>query len=142
MLTLLLTLSEGLKMSICKELHAAAIEACKHPAHEKDHRVARVGCVIRRKDGAIVKARNAATHRSENDPCIIATGHVADRHAEARATRKADAGGIAYVARVKRDGTYGNARPCATCRIIMRSKGIVKAYYTLSDREWGCIELK
>lgn len=118
-------------MSLPRELHDAAKVACKHA--EPDHRTARVGCVIRRGDGATVKARNAATAN--------ATKKVPELHAEARATRKADVGGVAYVARVRRDGTYGNARPCPSCRVIMRARGIIRAYYTLSDTEWGCIEL-
>ncbi len=114
-----------------KELHLAAQVSCRHSL--PDLRTARIGCVIRRKDGAIVKARNGAIQN--------ATGRVSETHAEARATRKADVGAIAYVARTKRDGSYGNARPCPWCQIIMRSRGIIKAYYTLSDNEWGCLEL-
>lgn len=118
-------------MSLPKKLHDAAKVACYHPY--PDHRVARVGCVILRKDGATVKARNAATANT--------TSKVPELHAEARASRKADFGSVAYVARVRRDGTYGNARPCASCQVFLRSRGIVRAYYTLSDTEWGCIEL-
>jgi hypothetical protein len=118
-------------VSLPKELHAAAFVACRHEM--PDHRVARVGCVMRRRDGATVKARNSAV--------LNPTVRVPELHAEARATRKADVGAVAYVARVRRDGTYGNARPCYSCRAIMRARGIVRAYYTLSDTEWGCVEL-
>lgn len=118
-------------MSLPCELHYAAKVACRHSG--VDHRTARVGCVMRRGDGALIKARNAATQNS--------TCRVPELHAEARATRKADVGAIAYVARVRRDGTYGNARPCRSCRTIMRARGVVRAYYTLSDTEWGCVEL-
>lgn len=117
-------------MSMPKELHKAAIIACRHSV--PDHRVARVGCVIHRSDGVLVAARNAAiANTSKRMPLF---------HAEVRALKKADVGGVAYVARVRRDGTYGNARPCPTCQIFLRSRGIIKAYYTLSNIEWGCLE--
>ncbi len=117
-------------MSFPNDLYVAAAAAVK--CRGVDHRKARVGCVIRRGDGALVSARNLATNTSKP---------VASCHAEARATRKADVGAIAYVARVRRDGSYGSARPCRSCQAIMRSRGVVRAYYTLSNAEWGCIEL-
>jgi tRNA(Arg) A34 adenosine deaminase TadA len=117
--------------SFPRELHAAAIIACRHSF--PDRRSARVGCVIRRRDGATVKAHNGAVSKP--------TKRFPELHAEVRATRKADVGAVAYVARVRRDGTYGNAKPCYSCEAIMRARGIIRAYYTLSDTEWGCVEL-
>lgn len=114
-------------MSFHKELLIAASVAC---IDDQDGRCARVGCVIKRKDGALVMSRN-----------LISWNKEPSRHAEARAVRKADVGSIAYVARIKRDGTLANAKPCSRCEAIMRSRGVKRAYYTLSHDEWGCIEL-
>ena len=124
-------------MSFPKEIYIASVVAVK--CDGKDHRKARVGCVIRRRDGALVSARNIAAKHVK-----VFTHHCAapECHAEARATKKADVGAVAYVARLRRDGSYGNARPCNSCQAIMRARGIVAAYYTLSDVEWGCLKLR
>lgn len=117
-------------MSFPQELLDAAKVAVGSCHLRDDIRNARVGCIIKRRDGVTVKARNAAT-KVPMPGC----------HAEFRASRKSDFGAIAYVARIRRDGSFGMARPCPSCSRIMKSRGIKEAYYTISDNEWGCLEL-
>lgn len=42
-------------------------------------------------------------------------------------------GATIYVARLKRDGTWGMARPCARCGKYLRHIGVVRAVYTTSQ---------
>lgn len=54
-------------------------------------------------------------------------------HAEESALRKAGrraVGATMYIVRVRRDGTYGLARPCNYCSDIINRSGIVKVTYT------------
>ncbi len=96
-----------------------------------DHRKALVGCVIRRDDGVLVSSRNGSTNGQK----------MSTAHAEARCSRKADVNSIAYVARVRRDGSIGCARPCKTCRLRMRSKGVMDVFFTIGANEWGRMRL-
>jgi len=50
-------------------------------------------------------------------------------------------GAKVYVARVRADGTVGNARPCPMCQAVLTAYGIKKALYTLSSVEYGVIKL-
>jgi deoxycytidylate deaminase len=65
----------------------------------------------------------------------------AEAHAEARLVRKLNHGSDIYVARVLRDGTVATARPCPKCQKAMRNRGINRVFYTISDSEWGCLQL-
>lgn len=40
---------------------------------------------------------------------------------------------IIAVARLRKDGTYGIAKPCNNCKKALSKAGIKKAYYTLND---------
>lgn len=88
----------------------------------KDHRVMRVGCAIRRGDGAIVVFSNI---------CELAQNPRF--HAEARAVRKATPGSVAYVVRVKKDGKLTMAKPCSACEQKLRAKGIRVVFYSGYD---------
>lgn len=90
-----------------------------------------MACVAVRRDGVIVKSTNSMVHR----PATAA-------HAEIRTAKKAGAGAYYYVARVKRDGTWGMARPCVTCFRVLHMKRAVKIFYTIGPDEWGSINCK
>jgi tRNA(Arg) A34 adenosine deaminase TadA len=93
------------------------------------YRKAFVGCILVRADGVIVKSRNSSTspHCSEKTP---------SSHAEIRALRKAGQNATAYVSRLKRDGSYGLAKPCPRCMSALRSRGVEMVYWTVSNNEW------
>lgn len=50
-----------------------------------------------------------------------------------------------YVARIRPptspDGKVGLSRPCAICRQVLFAYGITKAYYTISDDEYGVMKI-
>jgi deoxycytidylate deaminase len=59
-------------------------------------------------------------------------------HAEPRALRKLNWGSTMFVARVMRNNKeYGMARPCPTCQIFIKSKGIEKVYYSVNSKCFG-----
>ena len=58
-------------------------------------------------------------------------------HAEARCSKKADKHSVAYVARVRKDGSLGCARPCKSCRIQLRSRGVMDVFFTVGENQWG-----
>ena len=89
-----------------------------------------VACAVR-KDGTAVYARNAA-----------ATHPMPSGHAEARVLRKAGKGAILYVVRVSKNGAIRPARPCARCLALIRSKKVFRVIYSISDSEYGVIQVK
>lgn len=90
----------------------------------------RLGAVGIRTDGTIVRSPNVP-HRT---PC-----HAA--HAEARLCRKLNWGSIVYVVRVLGNGMLGLARPCRKCQSLMRLRGVSRCYYSISQSEYGVLEL-
>ena len=91
-------------------------------------RKAFVGVVALRQDGTLVHARNGSTPDPE--------GINPKAHAEFRVLRKAGYGASVYVARLKRDGTFGLAKPCAYCMAALKSRGVELAYYTTENDQW------
>ena len=68
-------------------------------------------------------------------------------HAEMDAVLKARSktdlrGSKIYVARVRRNGELGMARPCSICQTVLHSYGVKRAYYTISDNEYGVMHVK
>lgn len=103
-----------------------AAEAAKRDID--DPRCHAVGACAIRNDGVIVRSRNG--HAKQKFP---------EAHAERRVLRKSTDGAIVFVARVRKGGFLGLAKPCPRCENYMRSTGVDKVYYTISDNEYGCI---
>jgi tRNA(Arg) A34 adenosine deaminase TadA len=106
------------------------------PTDENDARNFLVGAAGRRADGATVFARNGATFSSE----IESYRTIPQAHAEVRLLRKLGVGGTVWVARVSRkDGGLVMARPCDMCQVFLRSKRVRKAYYSVSECQYGIL---
>lgn len=99
--------------------------------YRKDKRAFRLGAVAKRADGTIVTAANGSA--PERSPAA---------HAEARLARKLDKGAIVYIARVLKSGEVAMARPCLSCRQMLRSRGVRTVYYTVGPNEFGTLKLK
>ena len=95
-----------------------------------DLRAHAIGAVAIRADGTLVKARNGSD--TLPNPAI---------HAEYRVMRKAGHGAIVYVARQRKDGRIGLAKPCSHCLCTLRNKGAARVYYTVAEHEFDCIQL-
>ena len=63
-------------------------------------------------------------------------------HAEGRIIRKIDGNSVVYVARIKKDGTVGLARPCPACQRLLRSKRVQEVFFTVSGNSWGSLNLE
>ncbi len=86
--------------------------------------------------GAVGIRKDGATVTSNNVPCRLQEPAA---HAEYRLCRKLDRGAIVFVVRVKRSGGLALARPCKSCREIMRVRGVRKCYYSISNNEYGVL---
>ena len=95
-----------------------------------DLRAFRLGAVGVRNDGTLVSASNGPAPYPHPDA-----------HAEARLCMKLTPGSEVWVARVRKDGTLGIARPCPRCMVRLRSAGVQRIAYTISDAEHGVIHL-
>lgn len=104
-----------------------------------DHRAFCMAAIGIRGDGTLVSARNGSVQVSET----IGNGWSFPAcHAEARVCRKMDHGGTIYVVRVSRSGGHLQlARPCYDCMMAMRARKVKKVYYSISDTEYGVIDL-
>jgi tRNA(Arg) A34 adenosine deaminase TadA len=90
-----------------------------------------LGALGRRTDGTFVVSTNGG---QPNERTFSA-------HAEARIVRKLDDGSTIWVARVLKDGTVSMARPCPRCHKLMSARGIRTVFYTISETEYGRIDL-
>jgi cytidine deaminase len=96
----------------------------------KDKRSFYLGAIGVRKDGTVVYGVNSRTKEPERK-----------MHAEYKAAKKMDQGGIVYVARVlQSDGKFALAKPCVSCAKFMKSRRVKRCYYTISDFEFGMID--
>ena len=105
--------------------------AAKMAVRKQDRRSFFLGSVGVRSDGVHVYACNGPTRY----PCRRA-------HSEYKVAQKMDYGGVVYTARIMHStGEFVNARPCDSCVAKMKSKKIKRCYYTISDSEYGMIDL-
>lgn len=97
-----------------------------------------LGAVGLRKDGTVVKSHNGAVVLgSEN--CRM---KFPPAHAEFRLCGKLDKGSIVFVCRISRfDGSFLMSRPCVYCVQRMMSVGVKRVYYTISENEYGVMDL-
>lgn len=111
-------------------LRLAAEVACL----KVDARTYRLGAVGLRSDGVMVVAYNGTAYQGKTCRRFPAM------HAEARLARKLDFYSTVYVTRVMQPG-MGLARPCLNCQRALRRKRVERVYYTISDDEYGVLEL-
>lgn len=106
---------------------------------ENDRRTYVLGCIGIRNDGVLVSARNGSIqHMFSKSLDPYESDKSSDYHAEGRALRKMDKGGILYVARVSRkDGSLAMSKPCCLCQAKIKAKKIEKVYYTINSYQYG-----
>lgn len=95
-------------------------------------RKAVIGAVGFGKDGRIVSAHNAGAGNDAKHP---------PSHAESRLCRKLGRGADeVYLARIRRDTfELAMSRPCPICMIKLKSKGVKRVIYSISNTEYGVI---
>ena len=114
-------------MKINRYLEMAIILSRNQKPIQKRYSLAAVGV---RSDGAVVFSVNGNPFEPE-----------IKHHAEGRLVRKLDFGSVVYVARTTKDKKAAMSKPCRGCQIVMRSIGVYKCIYTISDREFGVMYL-
>ena len=94
---------------------------------EKQKRNFLLGSIGLRADGAIVRASNI--HTDVPTPSA---------HSEWRTLRKMDKGSpYLFIARIRYlDMDWGMARPCKSCVLAIRDKGIERVYYTVAPNKY------
>ena len=113
-----------------KMLAMAANVAVNSDSNIPQRRKAVLGVVGLRNDGTLVTSFNGPSP-------FPGESH----HAEARVVRKLDRGSEVWVARVKRDGSWGMAKPCPSCERRLRSSRVTRVVYTVGPDEFGVLEL-
>lgn len=104
--------------------------AARMACFKQDRRAFLLGAVGRRYDGALISACNGPTDHPNRTA-----------HAEYRASRKMDRGSILYVVRLLRSNkSLAIAKPCKSCQKALIARGVSKVYYSINEREFGCME--
>lgn len=104
-----------------------------------DQRAFLFGAVGVRDDGIIVTSPNGCVVLNDNDR----RGYFPKCHAESRICRKLDKNSTVFVVRIGIiDGKFKNAKPCKTCENTMRTRGVVRVYYSISEYEYGTLILR
>lgn len=90
-----------------------------------------LGAVLSR-GGSVI---SVGWNKPKNDPSMDIPYAYLSIHAEADAIRQVyDATDcVLYVARKRRDGNFGLAKPCKHCQILIRENGIKKVIYTVDN---------
>ena len=101
-----------------------------------DKREALIGAVGERADGAIVYSRNTAVFDSECANTNVPTPFQ-PAHAEWKLAKKLDTGATVYVARVRKDGSLAMSRPCPGCERVLRSRKVMRVFYTINPTSYG-----
>lgn len=118
-------------MSVDKKMLAMAVQVAQQSnINVPQRRKAVMGAVGLRNDGTLVTSSNGPSP-------FPGESH----HAEARVVRKLDRGSEVWVARVKRDGTWGMAKPCPSCERRLRSSRVTRVVYTIDADNYGVMEL-
>ncbi len=85
------------------------------------------GAVGIRNDGRQVRAINSPTEFPNRKA-----------HVEYKLSQKLDKNAVVYIVRIRLlDGNFAMARPCSSCMKLLKGKSVIKAYYTISNYEWG-----
>ena len=97
----------------------------------------------RQKHGAVIvksgRVLGTGFNKDKNHPDIVSPEHIKTHcsvHAEVDAIRDAGwnvKGATLYVARVNRQGTDRNSKPCDRCTVVIQETQIKKVIYTGSD---------
>lgn len=97
----------------------------------------RVGAVVARGNVCLSTGFNRGwkTHplQAEMTPDRYYKGLHAEIDALRKLRKRTDSGWTIYVARIKKNGDWGMARPCNVCMRFLRKMGVTKVVYTHED---------
>lgn len=105
--------------------------AGKLASERADQKSFLLGAVGIRRDGAMVSAVNSISQ----EPNRLL-------HSEYRLAKKLDCGSTVYVARIRLlNGEFACAKPCFDCEKVLRSRRVRRIYYTITNNEYGVLDL-
>lgn len=110
--------------------------AVKIALANEDYPKWKLGCVIKR--GGAVQA--VGWNSLKSDPTYLDNHTKCSVHAEVRALRQMnyDAEGcIVYVARIRRGGDIGMAKPCGNCQQLLSDAGVKRVIFTINAQTHG-----
>jgi len=106
---------------------------CPHKRHQ-------MGCVLTDSHGAIIS--DGCAHAS-NIRLAQTTSMHAEIHCLGRGRYRSLRGTTAYVmARARKSGNVTIGKPCLTCAIAMRSAGVEKVFYSVSNGVYAELDLE
>ncbi len=113
-----------------------ASKIARLPDAYEDFREYRLASVGVRSDGALVVSRNGSAPASPD------VRRIPNAHTEIRTLKKLNKNSILFVCRIGLAGVYRNSKPCPGCESAIRNSGKVKrVYYTISESEYGILDL-
>lgn len=113
-------------------------------AKTSDYPQHKLGAIVTKKNGRIIAkgVNQAKTHPMQAKYAKRSGGHRMYLHAEIAALVKCrEQPHTLYVARHRRDGNVGIAKPCEVCMEAIREAGVKRIVYTKSIGGIGIIDL-
>ena len=104
--------------------------ASKVAANGDELRQYRLAAVGIRSDGVVVTSCNTRCRQPQKEA-----------HAETRLARKLNRNSVVFVVRILRNGDLASARPCFNCQTALRRRGVGRIYYSISESEYGVMQL-
>lgn len=110
-------------LQVAEKVAKATFSKIKNSIHRKKFIF---GAVSVRHDGSITVSNNICTKTPNKNA-----------HAEKRVLAKAGMGSVLYLVRLRRDGTWGSAKPCKHCQQLIKNKKVRKVVYSISENNYG-----
>ena len=125
--------------------HRRYVESAKRTAEESEFPDYRHGALLVRGGSILNAAYNKNSHIGwANRFRAKACGH-ATHHAELGAIlgvdRSKTAGSDVYVVRIGRTGELKMSKPCQMCQSVLAHMGVKRVYYSINEKNLGCIKL-
>lgn len=107
--------------------------AAEAAVKKNDGRTFRIGGIAIRSDNVIVSASNGLSFSTKYGSFL----KDIRSHCEGRLIRKCDHKSRIFLARVKKDGSFGLAKPCEYCSVLLKTKEVLRVIYTIDNDTFG-----
>lgn len=122
-------------------MSSSAMALAVATAEKSDHVKWKLGSVVWR-GGSVL---STACNRIRNDPDVVEDSKyfLCTVHSEVAAIKAAGdvSGAKLFVARRRRDGGLGLAKPCGRCMKVIRESGVRRVFYTDASGSWARLKV-
>lgn len=122
-------------------MSSSAMALAVATAEKSDHAKWKLGSVLWR-GGSVL---STACNRIRNDPDVVENSKyfLCTVHSEVAAIKAAGdvSGAKLFVARRRRDGGLGLAKPCDRCMKVIRASGVRRVFYTDDQGQWASMRI-